>query len=62
LNGECGFGDKSECTFAISKRGVQEWWVQVKTSSGLTGWVLASKNVRDKSWSDSNFGNLCMLD
>ena len=62
MNGECGFRDKSECTFAISKRGVQEWWVHVKTSSGLTGWVLASKNVHDKSWRDANFGNLCMLD
>jgi hypothetical protein len=62
MNGECGFADKSECSFSISKRGVQEWWVQVKTSSGLTGWVLASKNVHEKSWSDANFGDLCRMD
>ena len=39
MNGGCGFADKSECSFVIAKKGVQEWWVHVKTSSGLTGWV-----------------------
>jgi hypothetical protein len=62
LRGGCGFADKSQCSFAISKRGVQEWWVRVKTKSGLTGWVLASKNVHDKAWKDANFGDLCMMD
>ena len=37
----CGFADKSECNLVIIKNGVSEWWVQVKTSSGLTGWMLA---------------------
>ena len=62
MNGECGFRDTSECSFAISKPGVQEWWVQVKTGSGLVGWVLASKSVHDKTWSDANFGDLCTWD
>jgi len=62
MNGGCGFAVKSECTFAISKRGIQEWWVQVKTGKGLTGWVLARKVMHDKSWDDANFGDLCMLD
>jgi len=62
MNGGCGFADKSECTFAISKRGVQEWWVHVKTSSGVTGWVLAGKNVHDKFWRDANLGDLCRMD
>ncbi len=62
LKGACGFADKSLCTFAFFKKGVQEWWVQVKTNSGVTGWVLASKQTRDKTWSDANFGDLCMMD
>jgi hypothetical protein len=62
MNGGCGFADKSECTFAISKRGIQEWWVHLKISSGVTGWVLAGKNIHNKSWSDANFGRLCLMD
>jgi len=62
LRGDCGFADKTMCTFAIVKKGIQEWWVQVRTSGGITGWVLASKNVHDKSWSNANFGDLCMMD
>ncbi|MGC2246827.1 MAG: hypothetical protein WA609_09515 [Terriglobales bacterium] len=62
LNGGCGFADKRECSFAILKKGVQEWWVHVKTSSGLTGWMLAGKVTREKSWSDANFSDLCRMD
>jgi len=28
----------------LARRGVKEWWVQVKTSDGTTGWVLADGN------------------
>jgi len=62
LKGGCGFADKTDCTFAISSKGVLEWWVKVKTSTGLTGWALASKNVHNKTWSDPNFSDLCILD
>lgn len=62
LTGGCGFANKSECTFAISNRGVREWWVNVKTKAGVTGWVLASKTVHEKAWSDPNFRDLCILD
>jgi hypothetical protein len=61
MQGGCGFSDKTDCTFAVLKRGIQEWWVRVKTSKGLAGWVSASKNI-DKSWSDANFGDLCRMD
>ena len=61
LKGGCGFRD-GMCSFAISKRGIHEWWVHVKTSSGLVGWVLAGKNVHNKSWQDGNFYDLCILD
>ena len=29
---------------------------------GLVGWVLAGKNVHNKSWQDGNFYDLCILD
>jgi hypothetical protein len=59
--GQCGFrGGFGEggCTIDIIKDGVSEWWVQVKTSSGLTGWVLAEKFNRGKRWY-GNFSDLC---
>lgn len=45
----------------ITKNGVKEWWVQVKTSSGLTGWICAGKLTGGRSWGDPNFADLCML-
>jgi hypothetical protein len=61
-DGWCGFADKSECTVEIVKNGVREWWVQVKTSNGSTGWVLARKSSGDKTWSSGDFGHLCNAD
>jgi hypothetical protein len=52
-DGWCGFADKNECTIRVTKSGVKEWWVQVKTKSGHVGWVLAD---------DGTFGDLCMAD
>jgi hypothetical protein len=57
----CGFG-KEGCTIEITKNGFKEWWVQVKTADGLTGWVRASKLTGDKSWHNGNFAELCRLD
>jgi hypothetical protein len=59
--GECGFADKSNCTIAIVRNGVNEWWVQVKAGT-RTGWVLAHKRTGDKRWDDGNFGELCRMD
>lgn len=59
--GECGFTSgfgPSGCTIDITKYGVSEWWVLVKTGSGLTGWVLAEKFNHNKNWS-SGFSDLC---
>jgi hypothetical protein len=61
--GQCGFTSgfgPSGCTIDIVKDGVSGWWVQVKTSSGLTGWVLGEKFDHDKNWS-SGFSDLCHL-
>jgi hypothetical protein len=57
----CGFPDHTMCTWEIVKRGVNEWWVQVKTGAGYTGWVLAEKTTGDKEWNDGNF-DLCNQD
>src|ERR1700751_1379038 len=59
--GGCGFADKSNCTIAIVKNGVSEWWVQVKAGN-RTGWVLAYKHAGDTKWDGGNFGPLCGLD
>jgi hypothetical protein len=59
--GQCGFTSgfgQGGCTIDIIKDGVSEWWVQVKTSKGLTGWVLAHKWTRGKNWW-GNFADLC---
>jgi hypothetical protein len=59
--GQCGFRGgfgQGGCTIDIIKDEVSEWWVHVKTSSGLTGWVLASKFKDGKRWY-GNFSDLC---
>jgi hypothetical protein len=58
--GQCGFGGfgRGLCTIDIVKDGVSEWWVQVKTRKGLTGWVLAAKFNGGKAWY-ANFADLC---
>ncbi len=59
--GQCGFTSgygQGGCTMDIIKDGVSEWWVQVKTSTGLTGWVRAHKfSARENWW--GNFADLC---
>jgi hypothetical protein len=59
--GQCGFTagfGPGGCTIDIVKEGVSEWWVQVKTSTGLRGWVVAEKQNGDKRWY-GNFADLC---
>lgn len=58
----CGFADKSQCDIQITKNGISEWWVQVKTSSSSIGWVRADKPAGGQSWNSSNFGDLCNAD
>lgn len=57
----CGFG-KNQCTIVIIQNGVKEWWVQVKTSTDLTGWVLASNLNGDKHWINRSFAGICGAD
>ena len=57
----CGFTN-NECTIVITQNGVKEWWVQVKTETDLTGWILAWRSTGDKNRASENFDQLCMLD
>ena len=58
--GKCGFrgGGLGGCTIDITQDGIREWWVQVRTISGLTGWLLAEKINGGKRWY-GNFSDLC---
>ncbi len=59
--GHCGFASgfgRAGCTVDVIRNGVREWWVQVKTSAGLRGWVLAEKFSGRENW-QGNFGDLC---
>ena len=49
----------TECDSKVIEEGVKEHWVQVKTSSGLTGWLLATTVTRGKFWDSGNFDSLC---
>ena len=69
--GVCGFTSgfgPGGCTIDIVKDGVIEWWVQVKTRNGVSGWVLAVKYNDDNRWYrwQGNFYDLlqdhCSLD
>ena len=51
--GKCGFTSgfgPGGCDIDIIQDGVIEWWVKIKTSSGVSGWVLAVKYNDDNRW------------
>lgn len=39
-----GSGCAQGCAAVVTEAGVKEWWVQVKTGNGKTGWVLVQDN------------------
>ena len=51
--GACGFTSgfgPGGCTIDIIEDGIIEWWVQVKTSDDVSGWVLAVRYNDDQRW------------
>jgi len=54
-----GLGCRKRCLAVVIELGVREYWVQVKTSSGQTGWVLNFKVTRGQPWDSGNFHDLC---
>jgi hypothetical protein len=59
FKGSCGFADKTQCHINITKPGVQEWWLQLTTSDGITGWILGLKQNGDKVSYGPNAGYAC---
>jgi len=39
-----GDGCARDCAAVVTEEGVKEWWVKLKTSDGMIGWVLVSNN------------------
>jgi len=61
VKGHCGFRtgfSLGGCTIDIVEYGRRDWWVHIKSSRGLTGWVLAARFDGDKHWF-ANFYPLC---
>jgi hypothetical protein len=58
-DGKAGCQAQDECNSKVIEEGIKERWVQVKTSDGHTGWVLASKVTRGTFWDGGNFDSLC---
>ena len=61
VKGHCGFRSGFSlggCTIDIVEYGRRDWWVHIKSSRGLTGWVLAARFDGDKHWF-VNFYPLC---
>jgi hypothetical protein len=51
--GECGFTSgfgPGGCTIDIINDGVVEWWVQVRASNGVSGWLLVVRYNEDNRW------------
>jgi hypothetical protein len=59
FKGSCGFADKTQCHINITKPGVQEWWLQLKTSDGVRGWIRGLKQSGDKVLYGPNAGYAC---
>jgi len=48
-----------ECDSRVIEEGVKEHWVQIKTGTGVMGWMLADKITHGKFWDSGNFDSLC---
>jgi len=57
--GGTGCRSPDACDSVVIESGVKEWWVQVKTSAGQTGWVQSHKITRGTFSDSRNFDNLC---
>jgi hypothetical protein len=55
----CNFPDERACYVKIIEYGVKEWWLQVKTRSGRTGWVLATKYTDVNDLGYTAFHGVC---
>jgi hypothetical protein len=58
-DGRTGCLAQDRCNSKVIEDGTMERWVQVKTSSGNSGWVLAFKVTSGVFWDSGNFDSLC---
>jgi hypothetical protein len=58
-NSGCEFPDRRACWVKVFKNGIKEWWLQVKTRDGRTGWGLASKYADIKDLGNTAFDGVC---
>lgn len=54
-----GCNAKDTCNSLVTENGVKEWWIQVKTAEGRSGWVLDRTNDRGQFKDSGNFDGLC---
>jgi hypothetical protein len=54
-----GCGAVEACDSKVIEDGIHERWVQVRTSSGQTGWALVFKDTHGAYWESGNFDSLC---
>jgi hypothetical protein len=55
----CDFPDERACYVKIIEYGIKEWWLQLKTRGGRTGWVLATKYTDAKDLGYTAFDGVC---
>jgi hypothetical protein len=58
-NSPCEWPDARACYVKVFRNGIREWWLQVKTRSGHTGWVLASRYADIKDLGNTAFDGVC---
>jgi hypothetical protein len=54
-----GTGCQRGCNAQVVEPGVKEWWVRLKTESGITGWVLAGTMNAGQLQLFGNLDKLC---
>ena len=57
--GSCDPENALGCTIQMVKNGDQEWWIEVKTKAGRSGWVLGRRRTETQLWTNRNFADLC---
>jgi len=54
-----GSGCHARCDSVVFQKGIIERWVEIRTSTANTGWVMAYRSTNDETWDSGDFGNLC---
>jgi hypothetical protein len=52
-------GCNAQCDSVVFQTGIIERWIEIRTSTVETGWVLSYRSTNDETWDSGDFGNLC---